>query len=99
MQILYCSFCEKTFYTVNGMVLHYLRDHYYNFNEDLSYCALCEYQGLSIANHMTQIHPLHCGYCSRVLTANNDHSECKILVKTTKKNFKLRKEYLDWFKR
>ena len=75
MEILYCSFCEKTFYTVNGMVLHYLRDHYYSFNRGLSYCALCEYQGLSIASHMTEAHPLHCGYCSRVLTANNDHSE------------------------
>ncbi len=95
MKILFCSFCEKTFYTENGLALHYFREHYYNFEQNISYCSLCSFQDIEIASHMINIHPRHCGFCSKVLSVENNHSVCKDLLKSVKKEFKTRKEYVD----
>ena len=95
MKILYCSFCEKTFYTKNGLALHYFREHHYNFEQNISYCSMCSFQDSEIASHMVNKHPLYCGFCSRVLSVENNHSACKDLLKSVKKDFKTREEYFN----
>jgi hypothetical protein len=44
---------------------------------------------------MINKHPCHCGFCSKVLSIENNHYACKDLLNCVKKYFKTRKEYFN----
>jgi hypothetical protein len=87
MKSFYCGYCELSFYTHGGMAMHYLKEHYYNSSQNLTYCPLCHFFSLKIYIHMSECHSNVCHLCAQPMTVSNAHSQCEKILEKKKREY------------